>query len=658
MTQHRLDLQVLRALAVISVVLYHLFPDRVPSGLLGVDVFFVLSGYLITSLIWRDFSKAKGKELVAQLSRFWARRARRLLPAALLVLVTTFLAGLWLGPKTWWLDSSGSFFASGAYVANWYFGFEATEYLRADAAVSPYQHFWSLSVEEQFYVLWPLLVMLVVLSSVTKKLRLTIILMSIVSLGSFGFGLYLYGSDPSFAFYNTFGRIWEFGFGAVLALLHVSKKVSVPKLFFPLSWAGLVAIMFVGHENQSLIWITLVAVVLTTVAVISSEGKLGGRWLKPLHLVGDYSYGIYLWHWPVFIMAPWVIGASAVIAGPFEQTMLVLVALGLAVASKHLVEDPIRFGEFAKLKNLTQISILLALTVAILLSFAQIERSVKVDIAAPTAPTAQPGEQPAKPLTPPLADIGDDKPIVEGAEYLIRKDKEGFKVAELGVVGSSKRVAIVGDSHARQYYDPLAALAEKYSFQLDVISKSACSIQHPDSYALDGHGAGEYCEDWNRQLAEYLSSASYDLLMSSNSTLVHDGSAAVGASYAQAVSSWIELGFEVLVIRDNPKPVVNDAVLDFRYCIEENGANAAEVCGTPIDRALEPFDSLFAAASQIPGVNALDLTPAYCNEDWCPVIIDSVILYRDGSHITVTFAKTLEDELEAELLEIGVLAAD
>ena len=146
MTKLRLDLQVLRALAVISVVIYHLFPDWVQSGLLGVDVFFVLSGYLITGLIWRDFSEAKGRALWSQLSRFWARRARRLLPAALLVLVSTFLVGLALGPKTWWLDSSGGFFASSAYVANWYFGFEAADYLRADAADSPYQHFWSLSV--------------------------------------------------------------------------------------------------------------------------------------------------------------------------------------------------------------------------------------------------------------------------------------------------------------------------------------------------------------------------------------------------------------------------------------------------------------------------------------------------------------------------------
>ena len=647
----------LRALAVISVVVYHLFPDWVQSGLLGVDVFFVLSGYLITGLIWRDFSEAKGQALWSQLSRFWARRARRLLPAALLVLVTTFLLGLWLGPKTWWLDSSGSFFTSSAYVANWYFGFEASEYLRADAAVSPYQHFWSLSVEEQFYVIWPLLVMVVLAASIKKKLETTIWLMVAISVLSFGFGIYSSLTDPAFGFYNTFTRIWEFGFGAVLALSTLSKKPQLPNWVFGISWLGLVAVMVIPHTAQSLVWQTLIAVALSTVVILSSESRLASAKLRPLHLVGDYSYGIYLWHWPVLILAPWVLGSSALSANWLEQLALIALTLLLAFLSKHFVEDPFRFGSFAKLKNLSQIAILLGITLAIILSFAQIERVVKASASEVlSAPAATVADQPApKPLTPPLTELGDDKPIVEGADYLIRKDKEGFRVAELGVVGSEKRIAIVGDSHARQFYDPLAALALKYSFQLDVISKSACSIQHPENYQLDGHGAGLYCEQWNQQLASYLEAADYDLLVSANSTLVHDGYQPAGESYAQAVESWIASGHKVLVVRDNPKPNVIDPVSDFRYCIEQYGANAVTECGTPRDEALEPFDSLFAEASKVTGAHSLDLTNVFCDQDWCPVIIDGVILYRDGSHITVTFAKTLEDEFEAELRHLGIL---
>jgi peptidoglycan/LPS O-acetylase OafA/YrhL len=650
----RLDLQVLRALAVISVVVYHLFPDLVQSGLLGVDVFFVLSGFLITSLIWRDFETARGKVLLGQLSRFWARRARRLLPAALLVLVTTFLLGLWLGPKTWWLDSSGSFFASSAYVANWYFGFEASEYLRADAAVSPYQHFWSLSVEEQFYVIWPLMVMVVLAASIKKKLETTIWLMVTISVLSFVFAIYSSLTDPAFGFYNTFTRIWEFGFGAVLALVLIKTKPALPTWVFSFSWLGLIAVMFIPHTAQSLIWQTLVAVSLSTLVILSSEGRLAKANLKPLHLVGDYSYGIYLWHWPVLILAPWVLGSSALSANWFEQLSLIGLTLLLAFLSKHFVEDPIRFGRFSKLRNLGQITILLAATIAIILSFAQIERVVKASASELSAPTAT--DQPApKPLTPPLADLADDKPIVEGAEYLIRKDKEGFRVAELGVVGSERRIALVGDSHARQFYDPLQAIALQNNIQLDVISKSACSIQHPDDYQLDGLGGGLYCEAWNQQLAEYLADSEYELLITASSTLVHDGDLDAGKSFARATENWINSGHQVLVIRDNPKPNVSDPVSDFRYCIENYGFDAVTECGTPRDEALEPFDSLFAEASKVEGVSALDLTDVFCDVDWCPVIIDGVILYRDGSHITVTFAKTLQDEFEAELRRIGIL---
>ena len=650
-----MDLQVLRALAVISVVIYHLFPDLVTSGLLGVDVFFVLSGFLITSLIWRDFSSVSGAGLVGQLSRFWARRARRLLPAALLVLVTTFLAGLWLGPKTWWLDSSGSFFASSAYVANWYFGLEAAEYLRADAAVSPYQHFWSLSVEEQFYVIWPLMVMVVLAASIKKKLATTIWLMAAISALSFGFAIYSSLTDPAFGFYNTFTRIWEFGFGAVLALSRLTKNLRVPNWVFSFSWLGLIAVMFVPHSTGSLIWQTLVVVALSTLVILSSEGRLATAKLKPLHLVGDYSYGIYLWHWPVLILSPWVLGSSALSAKWFEQLALIALTLLLAFLSKHLVEDPLRFGSFAKLRNLTQISVLLALTLAIILSFAQLENQVRVGASAISSNQTLHGQPKPTPLTPALAELAKDKPLVEGADYLIRKDKEGFKVAQLGVVGSQMRIALVGDSHARQFYDPLAALTEEHTFQLDVISKSACSIQHPDDYQLDGLGAGMFCEEWNQQLAQYLEANNYDLLITASSTLVHDGDLDAGKSFAKATESWVQAGHQVLVVRDNPKPNVSDPVSDFRYCIENYGFDAVTECGTPRDEALEPFDSLFAEASKVEGVNALDLTDVFCDVDWCPVIIDGVILYRDGSHITVTFAKTLQDDFEAELGRLGIL---
>lgn len=651
MTQLRLELQVLRALAVLAVVIYHLYPSLVPSGLLGVDVFFVLSGYLITSLIWRDFESAKGRALLGQLGRFWARRARRLLPAALLVLVTTFLAGLWLGPRTWWLDSSGSFFASGAYVANWYFGFEATDYLRADAAVSPYQHFWSLSVEEQFYVLWPLLVMAVVASSIRKKLNTTIWIMVALTVVSFIFAIYSSFTDPLFAFYNTFTRIWEFGFGAVLALVQLTAKPKLPKKLFSLSWLLLTVSMIIPHTQQTLLWQTLVAVCLTVSVIIVSEGKLTEQRWRPMHWVGDYSYGIYLWHWPVLILAPWVIGSSALSASLLEQIGLLVVTLLLAWLSKNLLEDPIRFGAFSKLKNSIQITSLLGLTAIILIGFAQIESSVRASAVEPAGPTTTETQT----LKPNLAQLADDKPQVEEGNFVVRLNKPGFIVSEFGNVDSTKTIALIGDSHARQYFDPMLALANRLSFRLDVISKTACPVQDPDDYQLGGDGGNLYCREWNQELAKYLATADYDLIVTSNSTLIHDGKRSPTRSFVSAVESWIGYGHEVLVIKDNAKPNVKDEVSDFRYCIELYPLSAAEKCGTPRDEALFPPDTFYTETVEIPGVHGLDLTEVYCDEDWCPAVIDWVIVYRDGSHLSATFAKTLEDELEQALRETGAL---
>lgn len=649
-TQLRLELQVLRALAVLSVVVYHLYPNLLPTGLLGVDVFFVLSGYLITSLIWRDFESAKGKALLGQLGRFWARRARRLLPAALLVLVTTFLAGLWLGPRTWWLDSSGSFFASGAYVANWYFGFEATDYLRADAAVSPYQHFWSLSVEEQFYVLWPLLVIGVIASSIRKKLNTTIWIMVALTIASFVFAIYSSYTDPLFAFYNTFTRIWEFGFGAVLALVQFRAKPSLPKKFFGLSWLLLAVSMFIPHTQQTLLWQTLIAVGLTVAVIIVSEKKLAEKRWQPLHWVGDYSYGIYLWHWPVLILAPWVIGSSALSASWFEQIGLLILTLLLAWLSKNLIEDPIRFGAFSKLRNSLQISLLLGITVAILLSFAQIESNVRASASQPITVVTEEEEEVA-PYTPSLTELVNDKPEVEEGDYVVRLNKPGFIVSEFGDVESDISIALIGDSHARQYFDPMLALANRLNFRLDVISKTACTVQDPSDYQLEGEGGYLYCKEWNQQLSDHLAKTRYDLLITSNSTLIHDGKRAPTRSFVSAVKSWQNYGQEVLVIRDNPKPNVKDEVSDFRYCIEQYPLEAGEKCGTAFEYAMRSIDTFYTESVKLPGVMGRDLTDVYCQGDWCPAVIDRVIVYRDGSHLSATFAKTLEDELEQALRE-------
>jgi hypothetical protein len=202
-------------------------------------------------------------------------------------------------------------------------------------------------------------------------------------------------------------------------------------------------------------------------------------------------------------------------------------------------------------------------------------------------------------------------------------------------------------------------LALKHGFAIDLISKSACSIQDPENYQLAAFGGGLYCKEWNQELQNYLQTADYDLVINSNSTLVHDGQRAPAESFVSAVKGWQSSGHKVLLIRDNPKPNVSDAVSDFRFCIEQYGDQAATKCSTPIERALQVNDLMFELGANLMGVESLDFTELMCPGGVsCPVIMDNMIVYRDGSHVSSTFAMTLVDEFEVKLKELGVLPAN
>lgn len=648
-TKQRTDLQVLRGLAVGSVVLYHLFPDQVPTGLLGVDVFFVLSGYLITGLLWRDLAVAQGfRQLRQQVASFWARRARRLIPAALLVLVVTSLVAYAVGSTNWWLDIDSGWIWAVAYVANWFLAIEAADYLRADAPVSPYQHYWSLSVEEQFYIVLPILLAIVLLFVLKHRFRAVFITVAGLSVGSLVYAFYMQGTDPAFGFYSSLTRVWEFGAGGLLALLQTRGKLaSLPKWLLAPTWIALVVVMLVPHDAKLLVFHNLVAIVLSVLAIIVSKDRLENSAYLPVKLLGDYSYSIYLWHWPILVLSPWILGLSILSADVWTQALALALIMAIAMLSKHLVEDPIRFGPFSKIKSGLQIGITVLVSAALIAASSVFNASVTADAKEVSISYS---------FTPTLTDLADDKSISEDGEFIIRRDQGGFKVAEFGDRESDVRIALVGDSHARQYFVPLSELAEKYGFGLDMISKSACSVQDPNNYQLDGFGGGLYCQEWNSELESYLASNQYDLLINSNSTLVYDGELAPAESYASAVAGWVEAGQKVLLIRDNAKPNVSDAINDFRFCIEQFGDLAVTECSTPIADALFPNDTMFDLGSALPGVESLDLTALLCADQVsCPVIIDDVIVYRDGSHMSLTFLKTLAGTIEAKLRELGVL---
>lgn len=344
----RKDIQGLRALAVTSVICDHLF-HWPAGGFVGVDIFFVISGFLITGLLIKEHSR-KGRISFVD---FYKRRIRRIMPLAVLVLLVT-MAAAWLifnAGRARVITEDGLW--AMAFAANWHFALIGTDYMNVGGPVSPLQHFWSLAVEEQFYVVWPVLIVLVLGVAAPRlrwsgqvALRTLTWVMAAVVIASLAFALWETATSPTVAYFSTFSRSWELGLGALLAVC-AKSLAQIPARLRPfLSYAGLAGIAW------SLFFITpempfpgpwAVVPVLSSCLVIAAG--TGGPALNIFPLtnrvagyLGDISYSLYLWHFPVIIFA------EVLLPGEQLSTTLLVLAIitGLSVLSFHLLEDPIR----------------------------------------------------------------------------------------------------------------------------------------------------------------------------------------------------------------------------------------------------------------------------------------------------------------------------
>jgi peptidoglycan/LPS O-acetylase OafA/YrhL len=310
----RPDLQGLRAFAVVAVVLEHVL--HLPTGgFVGVDVFFVLSGFLITDLLLREF-EATGR---ISMARFYARRIRRIVPSAVAVLAVTAVAAYFLfnsatATATFWDAAFGLFF-----VANWHFVQSGTDYFASSTSTSPLQHFWSLAVEEQFYLLWPWIV-IVALTFAATALRvprrrpgtgrlLVGAVLAVIVVASFGYALHETATSPTTAYFSTFSRAWELGAGALLAAAAPLFMRWPGVLRSVAGWAGLAGIVaaFVRIDTSLPFPGPTAAVPVVATLLVIAAG-IGGpaRGLFPLTnpvsvYLGTISYSLYLWHFPIAI---------------------------------------------------------------------------------------------------------------------------------------------------------------------------------------------------------------------------------------------------------------------------------------------------------------------------------------------------------------------
>ena len=420
--QFRTDIEGLRAVAVVAVVLFHAGLPGVGGGFIGVDVFFVVSGFLITGLLWREASGAG----TVRLARFYGARARRLLPAAVAVLVATCIASAVLLPPLQARGVIGDGIASALYVGNYRFAIQGTDYLAADAPPSPLQHYWSLGVEEQFYLLWPALIIGTAWllarvarrtgTAATRSVAPYLLVLALMAVVSFMISSSWTDSLPSWAFFSLPTRAWELAVGGLVALTAGAWRHLPGPSAAVAGWGGLALIVVtctqVG-EATPYPGTTALLPVLGTALVIGAgcaTPDLGvGHFLsKPaMRSVGRLSYSWYLWHWPVLLLAPALFGGDLGLAG---RLAMVVVSFGLAILTLHLIENPARFASSLKLSAGRSLAVGGALTaVAVCVGVVLLMvRPVPVGhgtAAAPVAAVAPPG--PSAAAAPPPVSVRD-----------------------------------------------------------------------------------------------------------------------------------------------------------------------------------------------------------------------------------------------------------
>jgi peptidoglycan/LPS O-acetylase OafA/YrhL len=643
------EIQGLRAVAVLAVLIYHLWPKILPGGYVGVDVFFVISGYLITGSLFKEFEGTGGINIAG----FYARRIRRLLPAATLVALAVAVS-VPLFPQAQWADIANSLVASALYVQNWFLAAQAVDYL-ADDAKGPMNHFWSLSVEEQYYIVWPL-----ILLPVLHLARRTALspraafgwFVGLIGLGSLAYSVWLTPLNPGVAYFATTTRAWELALGGALAVFSV-RSVVAPPMRAALGLAGLGAIVIAClaySDETSFPGYTALLPTLGAAAVILSCGAQSS-WSAGLILnarvfqyLGDISYSLYLWHWPLIVLYGEVTGRGI---GPRTGLVLVLASVGLAHFSKIFVEDPFRGSRFAIGRTLAAGAGGIALTVIAGTIYLAREVSEPALSAVAEAPRGAPAmkdpqynwrkEDLSKIIPRPekvKADVSSAyatkcHQTIQGTEVL---------TCNYGDPKSGIKIVMVGNSHATHWFPAFEELARSQPIYFRGIAKSACIFSLEPVYDTGLKRPYTECAEWSKSVIEWLSRERPDIVLISHSP--GDGR----VTPEQLAATWkplLEMGLDVRHVRSIPR-------LSFHpgKCLE--GAKDWMVECLPSRKRVLPQDNLYAAA-KILNVKTLDFSEYFCDADHCPVIIGGVLVYRDSHHMTATFARTLSTSMKEKL---------
>lgn len=680
---YRADIQGLRAVAVGAVLAFHLWPNRAPGGFVGVDVFFVISGFLITGHLLREIAST-GTVL---LRRFWAKRIARLLPAAFLVLAVVTVATFVFVPKNFWPDYFSQIRASALYFENWQLAWDATDYMAQDASPTALQHYWTLSVEEQFYVAWPLLI--VVTLAITRhfwvrgsaRIQLFVLLGG-VALASLWFSVVVTYSDPAWAYFSSFTRVWEFAAGGLLAFAPTSLAWN-SFIRWAMGWLGVFLVVLscfvIGPDSYFPGYVALLPVAGAVMVLVAGGGARDGAGplltLKPLVWIGDISYSLYLWHWPLIVLLPFVTHAPLT---TIDKLGIAAASLGLAWLTKRFVEDPMRTGTLLRVPWRAFILAAAGGAVFALVGWFAIDlverakeqaeaklTNISVDVAQSSAEI----ELPTGCLGPAALDARSEclSPMGDG-DYLVGPEivglqtlgdefpgcQQGFEATEpvgcfLGDASEDPRLRVVllGDSHASQWLPGFDESGKRHGWAVSAFAKVSC----PPSSArrvLEEDSASDKqqaCRDWTDNAVSEIADGDADVVVLTSFQSAYgwagddgqEGAAAAIEGFADVFAQLADAGKQVLVVKAVPR-TMGSRVPD---CLVLHG-RSEEQCAARRTEAL-PEDYMADAVELLdrPDVSLVNLDEQLCDDEWCYPVVGDIVAYMDYSHVSHEFARAL-----------------
>ena len=668
----RTDLQGLRALAVLLVMSYHIWFNKV-SG--GVDIFLMLSAFFLTGSLTRQITSGRWPNPL----RYWLRTFSRLIGLAAVVIAAVVAASWIFLPGTRWEKIMGEAMASLTYQQNWELTSNQVDYYAFNtAAASPLQHFWSLSVQGQIFIIWPLLLIASALlwRYVLRRYQFTTVALGVFGAVfglSLGYSIALTASNQQLAYFHTGTRMWEFALGSILALALPWLQTFNERARRIGGWVGLAVIISCGAlldvQAQFPGWLALVPTLGAALLIVApgehiraNPAKLLG--IKPLVKLGDISYGMYLWHWPILVFYLHLRQISRV--GVLDGALLILVSILLAAASTRWIEKPLRHWQpqFPALPGLGQLrpnaafAQGLTLVLGLLLVWAPVnawKSSVEHTRVAAAAQTEEenPGAMASSDWDPQRASITLPLSTELANEWqnpgqpctgdFAPNSPDIYFCQQGGDLERTPDLVLLGDSHIQHWSQAVDAMIESTGGSWMMLHEPGCRLGGEGQHDI------QRCEFFQQAAVDYVAELSPKMVLTVASVTGQwqdefgpsvSEQEAIAPNYQQMIAPLLESGSQVIAMRDTPRYPYN-----IPECVERYPDNL-ENCSSPVTELMalkNPVKSFLAENDYGKQVVSLDMTQVLCPDGLCQPVIGNVVTYLDDSHLSKTFVASAQE---------------